>query len=185
VARLLLKLSLIVFFAAGVFGALFANYVGYFKQVEVTESDLGPLVLVYLPHQGTYQEAGKSVAQIARSVHSLGIQEVQGFALFNEEPGQGVELSGEVGVILKPADLPRTVGLLKRYQTREFPKTRAFTAEFPSQSSASLYLGQKRVYPLLRRAVEAGGQAVQVYFEVYDFAERTRYYTPAIPRTLP
>ncbi len=175
---LLVKLSLIVLLAAGIFGALFANYVGYFKTIQVSETDLGPLVLLYVDHKGTYVEAGKLVAQVARSVHSLGIGEVQGFALFNEEPGQQETLSGEVGVVLKPTDVARVAGLLKRYKVRDFPQTRAFTAEFPSQSSASLFLGQKRVYPLLRRAAEAGGQQSPYHFEIYDFAVRTRYFIP-------
>jgi hypothetical protein len=178
--KLLLKLAGIVVLAAAVFAGLFANYVGYFASVEAKEKELGPYLLVYREVSGPYLSAGRVVGDLAKSLHSLGIDDFRGVGIFSENPSQDPQkvLNAKVGVLLSYSDQKRALGVLSRYQTENFPKVKGVAADFPAGSALSMRIGGKRVYPVLEEVLKQREESPRYYLEVYDFSKTTTYFLP-------
>jgi hypothetical protein len=161
---------------------IFLAWMGAFSEIEVRESTVGPMLLVYKTQQGNYRQTRGTVKQALRYLDGLGLKSTQGFGLFHDDPRvvPETELRSEAGAVLEVGEESNITQLPEAFASRIFPAQKSLTAVFPLKNFLSIYIGLMKAYPKLSKELEARGSKPGSAMEIYNSEAGTITYVFAL-----
>lgn len=163
------------------FGIFLANYLGAFKDVEITTRTEGPLKIVYVEHVGPYHKVNKVIERIEKYMASINVKCGRTFGEYLDDP-QVVEearLRSKIGCVLET--VPEK--LSDELKVSEIPAGQYVVAVF----TGSPGIGPMKVYPrvndyMLKNNLKQSGAVIEIY-EIHSITEKnamtTTYLFPA------
>ncbi len=150
---------------------------GFFSNAEVSETEMGPLVVVYEDHKGPYKGTAKVMDRIYYSLLEDGIETFRGIGIYYDKPGETAEedLRSKAGCVVESSDTTALAALKPGYQIMTLPRTRYVTASIPFRGPLSVFAGIVKVYPAIGRYMEEQGYPPVPAIEIYDHNERIVY----------
>ena len=157
------------------FGIFLANYLGAFKDVEITRAAHGPYKTVYLEHMGPYHKVNKVIEKVEKLMQTKGYVCGRTFGEYLDNPREVDEarLRARVGCLVEtvPTDLPED------YKSGEIAASNYVVAVF----TGSPGIGPLKVYPrvndyMAEHALKNSGPAVEIY-EIHSITEKNAMTT--------
>ncbi len=161
---------------AGVIGLTVATlgalgYFGAFRKIEVTEREMGPMVLVYENHQGAYHKIAPVMDRVFHRLKNEDkIETTLGFGVYYDKPGTLPEekLRAVAGCIVDGATPELVARLKSKYKVAEYPRARGVYAEFPLKGVPSFLVAPIKVYSAMAKYLEQHQLVTAPSLEIYD-----------------
>lgn len=170
-------LAVTTLFALGLIGALLV-FVGAFKPVLITESDWGPVRVVFKHHVGAYHKIVPVMEEVEAWARTSEEKCTLTFGEFQDDPKIVDEdrLNSNVGCLVEKEWL---AGLPAGFEYREKPRLHALIAEFDGAPS----IGPLKVYPKVKETavsknLKIAGPVIETYESLPGQKVKTRYYFP-------
>ncbi|MBD3279734.1 MAG: hypothetical protein GF390_03415 [Candidatus Pacebacteria bacterium] len=180
----LIFLAIVVGLAIIGFGVVV--YSGLFTKVEIVEKQVGPWVMVYQEHQGSYSKVGPTMDQVYQELQDIEVEPKLGIGLYYDNPDQVTEsaLRSEVGSVVESVDLDKinNADLSSATKIKMIAAQPALVAEFPIKTPLSYIIGPMVVYKQLNQAwAEKGYDQSEYAIELYDMPNKKTLYIMPIP----
>ncbi|HPI41313.1 MAG TPA: GyrI-like domain-containing protein [Pseudobdellovibrionaceae bacterium] len=139
-----------------------ANYVGFFKSVEIEEGKRGPYILLYKEHQGAYHKIVNVIKEVEQFANEklVNCPDTFGEYLDNPETVEEGRLRSLGGCIIEsfPSDLP------SGYALKEIPEKTYVIANFEGSPG----IGPFKVYPKVNdyirmKRLAMSGSVIEIY----------------------
>lgn len=152
-------------------------YLGAFKAVDITESEQGPMKMIYKEHTGSYHKIVSVIEEVEKWAKENKIDCTESFGEYIDDANvvEEARLRSRGGCIVKdfPADLP--AGL----KTREIPARKYVHAVFEGSPG----IGPIKVYPkaeayMKERGLALDGAVIEIYVIHSEKAMTTTYLFP-------
>ena len=154
---------------------IFLVYSGLFSRIAVKEIELGPFVMAYEDHTGSYSDVGKVFQRQRDSLEKeFKIKPARYAGIYLDDP-QSVpkeKLRSEIGFIIDDKDIGRLDDLKTRFKVRKLDRIKYASVLFPHRNPASIFIGVVRVYPRLGQYVKDRKYKTDYGLEIYDSARR-------------
>lgn len=144
---------------------------GIFTKVVIQEKEMGPYVLVYKEHIGSYQKIKTVIDEVYYSLlNQEKIKTSKGFGIYYDNPKNVPEekLRSIGGCLLDSSDYDKISQLNTKYLIREINQQKALVCEFPFNNTLSIIIGIMKVYPALNQYVIQKKYQQKEVMEVYD-----------------
>jgi hypothetical protein len=171
--QILKIISVLILFLSGV-----AGYFGAFAPVQVREREIGPFVMIYESHQGTYRKTGASVKKLMALAKEKKVNPIAGFAMYLDNPQTVPEnsLRSEAGILVDESMAAILKSDLGTYQMRPYPQVRAVVSELPFRGTPSIIIGALKSYPKIFEFMKNLNYPPAYSVEIYDFNKHTTLY---------
>lgn len=168
--KILIVLGILIVLAA-VIAISYANYLGAFTKIKVSEKEMGPFYFVYTMHKGDYSKVGPVMLNVCNKLTSqFNIKPERMMGIYYSDPKtvKTADLKSDVGCLLEKADSHRADEIMSRMKVRiMFPKQYC-TAEFPMKNQMSIVLGIMKVYPEITKYMKSNGYRMTPAMEIYE-----------------
>ena len=166
-------LGIIVLILAAIFLILgfFLARNGLFANVEITEKNTGPYLMVYTKHIGDYKNVGLIMDAMYNDLKdNFGITTTRGFGLYYDKPKEvpAEELRSVVGCLVDDKTIEALTEVGSKYQVATYPASLSVVAEFPFKGQLSIVLGLFKVYPKLAAYLTEKNAPKVPIMELYD-----------------
>lgn len=158
-------------------GIWLANYLGAFKGVDISETERGPLKMIYKDHIGSYHKVVTEIEEVETwaKAHSIDCTESFGEYIDDANLVEEGRLRSRGGCLVKefPTDLPADI------KTREVPLRKYVVATFDGSPG----IGPMKVYPKAETYMREShqtmdGAVIEVYVIHSEKAMTTTYLFP-------
>jgi hypothetical protein len=176
--KIIIGLIVVLLIAAGC-GYYFLSSMGYFMQVKVMESDMGPLTIVYTHHIGDYSKIAPDMMGVYNRLESeFNIKPLRAIGIFYDNPQtvKTAQLRSDVGFLLDPSDSSSADKIMKKMKVMIKYKKPYVTATFPLKNDMSYVLGVIKVYPEMMKYMSSHGDKMGPSIEIYDRAAKKIIY---------
>ena len=166
-----------------IFIFIFLIYSGLFTKVHVQEKTVGPHILVYQNHKGSYKAIGTVLNKVYRVLNKkFKIKATHGFGIFYDKPGTVKEelLRSEGGVILDSKYKDKIDAIRKKLKVKKYPSTKSVVVIFPYKNQVSYILGPIKAYPVIQKYMKKKGYKAAPALEIYDIPGRKILYSMPI-----
>ena len=170
--------SVIAFFlAAPSLLVVWLAWTGFFTEVKVSETSLGPLVMVYEEHIGPYKGTDDVIKQISDLLKKDNIETSKSFAIYYDDPKITSldSLHSIAGKIIEPSDTTKIKSAGSMYKIMHFPAKRYAIAEIKNRGALSAFAGSVKVYAALDRFLKENEYPPSPTLEIYDRNKTIRY----------
>lgn len=144
---------------------------GLLAQVNVSERNMGPYLLVYQKHIGAYNKVGPIMDKLYYDLKdNFAIETTRGFGLYYDNP-QEIEkekLRCIVGCIVENRTIDDLKQVADKYGVKEYPSSQSVVAEFPYKGQMSILIGVFKVYPKLTTFLNENQYTNTPVMELYD-----------------
>lgn len=163
---------------------VFLVYSGLLMPVVIEEKPMGPYLFVYKTHKGPYQNIGKVIESVSKSLkddYKLDSKLSFGMYLDNPDAVKKEDLRSYGGVIVEQLDADGAARLSSAFEIMEYPRNMQIVAEYPYKNIASLIIGISKVYKAFMKHMDLKGYAPTHSIEIYDMAGgKTIYMMPVV-----
>ena len=147
-------------------------YYGALSPVPITEEDIGPYTVVYLPHVGDYRESATPLYRIHRLLtEKYSLKPTLGFGIYYDNPAvtEPKEIRSDLGALFaSPMDPTLLARLGADLKIRQWERSPCFVATFPFKNAASPMIGAIKVYPALAAYLKAKNFPMKPTMEIYE-----------------
>lgn len=157
-------------------------YLGGFSKLEVQETNIGWYVMAYTEFVGSYSQVGPSMDEVYGILSWAGIGSFTGVGIYYDDPAAVApeSLRSDVGAIIASEDVKKLPND-QDVKTRVVPAKQSIVIEFPLKNSVSYMAGVIKVYPALKKYMEAHEYKMEVpVTELYDMSAKKIYYVVEI-----
>jgi hypothetical protein len=162
---LLIVVALVVLLAAG-----FLTYLGFFSEMKVSESLMGPYTIAYESFTGPYAQTGPVFANVYTVLKTVGIKTTLGLGIYYDDPSKVAadKLRSDCGVVIEAKDLAKLKALQVKFKVKRLGQNDCLVTEFPIRNTLSYMIGPMKAYPALMKAATAKGYQGIMTYELYD-----------------
>lgn len=149
---------------------LLAKY-GLFAKAQISEREVGPLLLVYVQHYGDYSKVGVKMDELYYDLRdNFSIETTKGFGIYYDNPQKVSKdkLRSVVGCIVEGKTIDELEKVSRKYGVNEYPLSKSIVAEFPYKGKMSVIIGVLKVYPKLNEYIQAKQLRETPIMELYD-----------------
>lgn len=157
------------------FGIYLANYLGAFKDVDLSEATFGPVKLIYQDHQGAYHKIVSKIQEVEVWAKANGFSCAKTFGQYFDDPRSVDEerLRSLGGCLVD--EFPRN--LPPNFKTKEIPEGHFLQARFEGSPG----IGPMKVYPkaekyILDHQIKKNDSVIEVYEVLSEKEMKTVYY---------
>lgn len=152
-------------------------WTGFFTDVKVSETTLGPLVMVYEEHTGPYDGTEDVIKQISSLLEKNNIETTESFAIYYDDPKLTPldSLRSIAGKIIESADTTKIKSTGATYKIMRLPAKRYAIAEIKDRGALSAFAGSVKVYAALDRFMKENEFPTTSTMEIYDRNKTIRY----------
>jgi len=167
--KLLKWLLIVLLVFAGVSFILLA-YMGVLTEPSVSESKMGPYLLVYEEYVGPYMNTGKVFDKVYNAVKNDGIETTRGLGVYFDDPSKvpADKLRSECGVVIESKDAAKFARVSRKYMSKKIKASDSLVVEFPIRSSFSYMIGPMKAYPALGKYAQSKNYEIKGTYELYD-----------------
>lgn len=164
-----------MFFLTISFGAYLTTYLGVYKNVEISQAEMGPYHTVYLENIGPYHKVNKQIEKVEKYMISIGSPCQRTFGIYIDDPAHVEEarMRSHVGCLVEAPlkDLPE--GLLNGEILKKNYTIAIFTG--------SPGIGPLKVYPkvyeyLAEKKAQVTGPLIEIY-EIHSITAKNAMTT--------
>ncbi|MBU0576115.1 GyrI-like domain-containing protein [Patescibacteria group bacterium] len=177
--RKILKILGVVLLALLLLTVTVLTHAGLFESVVVTEENVGPYILVYQDHIGSYYKVKPAMNEVHNGLLNMGIETYRGAGVYYDDPQEVPtdELRSEVGSILEEKDLDKLDQIKQTYEIKEIPQQRSIVAQFPIRNTLSYIIAPAKVYKKIQLVWQQQAYPKAKYgFEIYDVSKKKIIY---------
>lgn len=153
-------------------------YLGAFKQVDITETERGPMKMIYKDHTGAYYKIVSTIEEVENWAKANNIDCTESFGEYIDDANtvEEARLRSRGGCIVK--DFP-TAKMPEGFQTREVPLRKYVLATFDGSPG----IGPMKVYPKAESYMRShqyvmDGAVIEIYVIHSEKAMTTTYLFP-------
>lgn len=164
------------------------NYYGFFKKLQVVQSDFDECWFVYKTCVGPYNKTAATSDSIYYDLlNNEKIETYKGMSIYYDNPKETSPDScrSAIGCILDPKDLDKIETLKEKFQVIQLEKRSSYGATLPYKGTVSVIVGVLRAYPALSRFMQDLGKESKPVAELCDVPVKSIFYytgfTPALP----
>lgn len=152
-------------------------YLGAFKAVDITETERGPMKMIYKDHTGSYHKIVSTIEQVETWAKANNVDCTESFGEYIDDANvvEEIRLRSRGGCIVKdfPPNLPAD------FKTREIPLKKYVQAIFEGSPG----IGPIKVYPkaeayMKERGLVMDGAVIEIYVIHSEKAMTTTYLFP-------
>lgn len=170
--------SIIAFFlAAPSLLVVWLAWTGFFTDVKVSETTLGPLIMVYEEHTGSYEGTEDVIKQISGLLEKSNIETTKSFAIYYDDQKLTPldSLRSIAGKIIESPDTTKIKSAGSMYKIMRLPSKRYASAEIKNRGALSAFAGSVKVYAALDRFMKENEYPLSPTMEIYDGNKTIRY----------
>lgn len=152
-------------------------WTGFFTDVKVGETTLGPLVMVYEDHTGPYGETEDIMDRISGLLEKDNIETFKGFVIHYDDQKETPQdsLRSKAGRIIESPDTTYIKSLSANYKIMQLPPKKYVVAEIKNRGAFSIFAGTVKVYPAIARYMRENEYPPAPSMEIYDENKTIRY----------
>lgn len=166
-----------LFLAAPSLLVVWLAWTGFFTDVKVNETTVGPLVMVYEEHTGPYDGTEDVIKQISGLLEKSNIETTQSFAIYYDDPKLSAldSLRSIAGWIIGSPDTTKIKSAGATYKIMRLPAKQYAIAEIKNRGALSAFAGSVKVYAALDRYMKENEYLLSPTMEIYDGNKTIRY----------
>ena len=171
--------SIIAFFlAAPSLLVVWLAWAGFFTEVKVSETTLGPMIMVYEEHTGPYEGTEDVIKQISGLLKKDNIETNKSFGIYYDDPKLTSldSLRSIAGKIIESSDTTKIKSAGSMYKIMRLPSKRYASAEIKNRGALSAFAGSVKVYAALDRFMKVNEYPPSPTMEIYDGNKTIRYF---------
>lgn len=152
-------------------------WTGFFTDVVVGETTLGPMVLVYEDHTGPYGKTDDIMDRISGLLEKDNIETFKGFVIHYDDQKETPQdsLRSKAGRIIESGDSTHIKSLNTKYKIMHLPTKKYVVAEIKNRGAFSKFAGTVKVYPAIARYIRENDLSAAPTMEIYDGNKTIRY----------
>lgn len=162
-----------------------SNYFGAFQTINVRTEFQGGEIIAYEALTGNYKQTAEVTDRIYHSLLDKdNIRTYKGIGIYYDDPSKVPEnqLRFEAGCVLDNIPTVKIHGLETKYKIKTLPKGKYVVAEFPFKGMPSVLFGIKKVYPAMKKYMEAEKiTSSEPSVEIYDVPGKKIIYRIKLP----
>lgn len=159
---------------------LYYAYLGGFSRIEIRVSEEGGEKIVFEDLIGDYKQTGEVMKRVYQRLQDENILTTKGIGIYYDNPKEVEKdkLRSEIGEILQDGLTDEQMEELdKTFRIKTLPKGNYITVEFPFKGFSSIYVGIRKVYPMMfAYATENEIVLDPPSMEIYDMERKVIIY---------
>ncbi len=162
---------IVLFLAIPSMMVVWLAWTGFFTEVKVSETTLGPLVVVYEDHTGPYKNTEDIMERISQYLHDEdNIETFKSFVIYYDDQKETPQdsLRSKAGRIIESTDTTKIKSLGANYKIMHLPAKRYVVAEIKNRGGLSVFAGSVKANPALNRYMKENGYSPAPAMEIYD-----------------
>lgn len=171
-------MSVIAFFlAAPSLLVVWLAWTGFFTDVRVSETTVGPMFMVYEEHIGPYKGTEDVIKRISDLLEKENIETTKSFGIYFDDPKLTAldSLHSIGGTIIESPDTTKIKSAGATYKIIRLPLKRYAVAEIKNRGALSAFAGSVKVYAALDRFMKENKFPTTPTMEIYDRNKTIRY----------
>ncbi|TGL75941.1 GyrI-like domain-containing protein [Leptospira jelokensis] len=179
----LIKKIILIVVIVGAIGLSFYAYMGGFREVEVKETNFGPVEIFIYTHKGAYKNLNESWDKFQKEWESIGLTECNSLAIYLDGPETPEEnLRSVLGCRMDGLSDAQVKSIKTKLNTFQIPAVKCITATFPFKNIVSYFLAPTKVYPKFQEFLSDKSAKTSVAIEVYggssNFVDHIDFFMP-------
>lgn len=174
------KFAGILFLGIGILAIIVYGYLGGFRSIEVSKGEFQSSEIVFSTHKGAYKNLSKSWDTFKAEWEKAGLKECDSLAVYFDPPGTPEDkLRSVLGCRIDALSSQGKTNLKSKLPSFRLPESKALVAKFPFKNVLSFFVGPAKVYPAMKKIMQAEKLHGSVAIETYGPASTNqdmRYY---------